>query len=207
MKNQNLRSKIIITSEFVNLKNELVAEFNERNLRFVPEFSEESDLKDFLIEDAKNVEKQSYIAEKEPKIIVIFANSFRAEAQNFLLKLLEEPPTNISFIIACKSKNLLLPTIRSRLICEKRKQNKSRKALELSLQNLDLKQILSFLQQNEGIEKNELGELIAALGIASSKLDLSEEKLELFYKAYELANLNASSNTLLSALLLNLYRK
>lgn len=201
------RSKIIITSEFASLKNELVGEFGEKNLRFVPEFNEENDLKDFLIEDAKNVEKQSYIAEKEPKIIVIFGASFRQEAQNFLLKLLEEPPTNISFIIACRSKNLLLPTIRSRLICEKRKQNKNRKALELSLQNLDLKQILSFLQTKEGIEKSDLSELIATLGINASKLDLSEAKLELFYKAYELANLNARSSTLLSALLLNLYRK
>ena len=45
---------------------------------------------DFKIEDAHAVMEEAYIAESEPKYIIISANTFNTYAQNALLKLLEE---------------------------------------------------------------------------------------------------------------------
>lgn len=195
-------SKIVISDDFESIKNEMIDEFGAKNLRFVPK----TPANEFLIEDARAVEKESYIAETSEKIIIIMANSFRNEAQNFLLKLFEEPPKNVKFLIVAPSKNLLLPTVRSRFICEKIKASKERKSLGLDLKHLDLKQILEFLQTNESLDKSELTELITTLSLGGLKAKkLNEKELEFFYKAYELARLNTKSSILLATLLLNLY--
>lgn len=47
-------------------------------------------------------------------VLIIEANEMRIEAQNALLKTLEEPRENISFILICSNKNTLLPTVLSR---------------------------------------------------------------------------------------------
>ncbi len=107
-------SKILITSDFESVKEQMIKDFGEKNLRFIPKIP----AVEFLMDDARAVEKESYIAENSEKIIVIMANAFRGEAQNFLLKLFEEPPKNVKFLIVCPSKNLLLATVRSRFICE-----------------------------------------------------------------------------------------
>lgn len=199
-----MSGKIIITKDFEGLKDELIAEFGEKNLRFiVPKEAGE-----FLMDNARAVEKESFIAENSEKIIVLMAQSYKNEAQNFLLKLFEEPPKNVRFILVAPSKNLLLATVRSRFIMEVRKGKKQRASLNLALQSLDLKEMLNFLKANENLDKVALMELVAALSIkAGASLNLSEEKLELFYKAYELSRLNARPSLLLSALLLNLYER
>ena len=56
---------------------------------------------EFLLEDAKAVVKEAYIAELKPKILVLGAKGYRVEAQNSLLKILEEPPRNVIFILIC----------------------------------------------------------------------------------------------------------
>jgi DNA polymerase-3 subunit delta' len=48
-------------------------------------------------------------------IFIPEAQTITGEAQNALLKLLEEPPQNTHFILTASSEQLLLPTIRSRL--------------------------------------------------------------------------------------------
>ena len=122
-------SKILITSDFESVKEQMIKDFGEKNLRFIPKIP----AVEFLMDDARAVEKESYIAENSEKIIVIMANAFRGEAQNFLLKLFEEPPKNVKFLIVCPSKNLLLATVRSRFICEVLNKKKPRQALNLDL--------------------------------------------------------------------------
>ncbi|ECL9485163.1 DNA polymerase III subunit delta', partial [Campylobacter jejuni] len=134
-------SKIIISEDFLGIKEEMINNFGIKKLRFfIPQ-------NEFLLDDARAVEKESYIAETEEKIIVLMADSYRIEAQNFLLKLLEEPPKNIKFLIVIPSKNLLLPTIKSRLICEKRNKIKAKNTLNLELNKMDLKTLFEFLQE------------------------------------------------------------
>jgi DNA polymerase-3 subunit delta' len=69
----------------------------------------------FLIDDAKDVIKESYISSKYKKYIILASSSFNIFAQNALLKILEEPPKNIIFILITSHKNALLPTVRSRV--------------------------------------------------------------------------------------------
>lgn len=195
-------SKILITSDFESVKEQMIKDFGEKNLRFIPKIP----AVEFLMDDARAVEKESYIAENSEKIIVIMANAFRGEAQNFLLKLFEEPPKNVKFLIVCPSKNLLLATVRSRFICEVLNKKKPRQALNLDLNHLDLKKILEFLQENEGLDKIALQEMVANLALYSSKTHaLGEKELEFFYQAYELARLNGKVGVILATLLLNLY--
>lgn len=197
-------SKIIITDDFDGIRAELLKQFHPSSLRFIPK----EVASEFLIDDAKAVEKESYIAETSEKIIVLMANSFRIEAQNFLLKLLEEPPKNIKFLIVIPSKNLLLPTIKSRLICEKRNKIKAKNTLNLELNKMDLKTLFEFLQENENLDKAELMEKIALIAEESVKFkDFNADELEFFYESYELAKLNSKSSLILATLLLNYYTK
>ncbi|TQR33726.1 DNA polymerase III subunit delta' [Campylobacter sp. MIT 99-7217] len=198
----NFLSKILISNDFEGVKEKMLQEFQAKNLRFIPKEPKD----EFLIDDAREVQKESYIAETDEKIIIIMANSFRVEAQNFLLKLFEEPPKNIKFLLVAPSKNLLLPTVRSRFICEVQKLKKEEKKLDLNIQNLDLKEILNFLKNNENLDKLDLMQTISTLSTEAIKeLNLSEKELELFFNAYELARLNSKPSVLLSTLLLSLY--
>ncbi|TKX32823.1 DNA polymerase III subunit delta' [Campylobacter aviculae] len=197
-------SKIIISEDFESIKEEMIEQYGNNNLRFIPKIP----VNEFLLDDARAVEKESYIAETNEKIIVLMAQNYRIEAQNFLLKLLEEPPSNIKFAIVVPSKNLLLPTIKSRLICEKRNIQKSKNSLNLKLDKMDLKILFEFLQKNENLDKNELIEKITLLAEQMIKIkDFNAKELEFFYEAYELAKLNAKSSLILTTLLLNFYTK
>jgi len=52
----------------------------------------------------------------ESKVFIISAHTFTFEAQNALLKLLEEPPRGTHFFIITQNSNNILPTLISRLI-------------------------------------------------------------------------------------------
>ncbi|MBK2000168.1 DNA polymerase III subunit delta' [Campylobacter sp. LH-2024] len=197
-------SKILISEDFERIKEEMIEKYGYNRLRFIPKIP----ASDFLLDDARLVEKESYIAEVDEKIIILMAHNFRIEAQNFLLKLLEEPPKNIKFLIVVPSKNLLLPTIKSRLICEKRNTKKTKNHLNLDLNKMDLKILFEFLQENENLDKNELMEKIILLTEQMVKIkDFNEKELEFFYESYELAKLNSKSSLILATLLLNFYTK
>lgn len=70
-----------------------------------------------LVADSEEIVMESYIkpifSDKKIFIIRNIDNSMES-AQNKLLKVLEEPPQNVYFIITCFNPNLLLPTIKSR---------------------------------------------------------------------------------------------
>ena len=201
-------NKIVVTSDFESLKAKLESEFGINNLRFFI-----SD--DFLLENAKEVIAEAYIAEKDEKILVINANSFRTEAQNALLKIIEEPPRNIKFIIVTQSKNLLLPTVRSRMLIENNLIKKPKVTLDLNLKTLSLKELTSFIDQKIAEEqaqkfgKNELKELVGAIvtKAVDSGYKFSGEEMEYFFSLIKLADLNAKSHAVLTPLLLTIFEK
>ena len=201
-------NKIVVTSDFENLKAKLESEFGINNLRFYV-----SD--DFLLENAKEVITEAYIAEKDEKILVIHANSFRTEAQNALLKIIEEPPRNIKFIIATQSKNLLLPTIRSRMLIENNLTKKPKITLDLNLKALSLKELTSFIDQKIAEEqaqkfgKNELKELVGTIvtNAVDAGYKFSGEEMDYFFSLIKLADLNAKSHAVLTPLLLTIFQK
>lgn len=201
-------NKIVVTSDFESLKAKLESEFGINNLRFYI-----SD--DFLLENAKDVIAEAYIAEKDEKILVIQANSFRIEAQNALLKIIEEPPRNIKFIIVTQSKNLLLPTIRSRMLIENNLTKKPKITLDLNLKTLSLKEITSFIDQKIADEqaqkfgKNELKELVGVIvtKAVDSGYKFSGDEMDYFFSLIKLADLNAKSHAVLTPLLLTIFQK
>ncbi len=72
----------------------------------------------FAIDDAREVKAQSGmrpVSESGKKIFVLCATGVTAEAQNALLKLLEEPPEYAHFFLIIPSAHLLLHTVKSRL--------------------------------------------------------------------------------------------
>ena len=203
-----MRSKIVITSDFEALKEEILGLYGVNSVRFF--FAE-----DFLLENAKEVAAEAYIAESEPKLLVLGAKNFRVEAQNSLLKIIEEPPKNIFFIIAATSKNMLLPTVRSRLVTENRLIKKQREKTGLDYKRLELKEICAFvdeksaLERSEKLGKNDLKELIAAIVLEATEqgVKFSAEELEYFFKAVRLAELNTKTHALLTPILLMIYEK
>ncbi|EAK0441871.1 DNA polymerase III subunit delta' [Campylobacter lari] len=212
----NLRNKIIIHNDFEFMQEKLTEEYGTKNLRFfIPKNPDlELRLNDLTYDKnaqatAKAIMKESYVAEAQAKIIVILAKSFREEAQNFLLKLFEEPPKNVYFIIVAPSKNVFLSTILSRFIIEKHKIQKEKMSLNLDLKKMDLAQIASLLKQYENIDKHECLDLISVLSYECFKQDikLNDEEIEFFYKAYELAKLNAKPTILLSTIALILHER
>lgn len=56
--------------------------------------------------------------ERAERTLVIYANRIGVEAQNALLKLLEDPPGRSRFILVIPNITMLLPTVRSRLQLE-----------------------------------------------------------------------------------------
>ena len=203
-----MQSKIVITSDFEALKEEILGLYGANSVRFF--FAE-----DFLLENAKEVAAEAYIAESEPKLLVLGAKNFRVEAQNSLLKIIEEPPKNIFFIIAATSKNMLLPTVRSRLVTENRLIKKQREKTGLNYKRLELKEICAFIDEKSALErseqlvKNDLKELIAAVALEATAqgVKFSADELEYFFKAVRLAELNTKTHALLTPILLMIYEK
>ena len=203
-----MQSKIVITSDFEALKEEILGLYGVNSVRFF--FAE-----DFLLENAKEVAAEAYIAESEHKLLVLGAKNFRVEAQNSLLKIIEEPPKNIFFIIAATSKNMLLPTVRSRLVTENRLIKKQREKTGLNYKRLELKEICAFIDEKSAFErseklgKNDLKELIAAIALEATAqgVKFSAEELEYFFKAVRLAELNTKTYALLTPILLMIYEK
>lgn len=69
------------------------------------------------VEDTRRILDVAYqSASGEHKVIVLYANRLFHEAQNALLKVMEEPPDGVVLIMGVPSKGVLLPTLRSRLI-------------------------------------------------------------------------------------------
>src|SRR3989338_467362 len=72
--------------------------------------------KEYSIDDIKGLIKETKVF--NPKTRIYFLANFHLSsipAQNSFLKLLEEPPSNVQFILSTDNKNNLLPTIVSRV--------------------------------------------------------------------------------------------
>jgi DNA polymerase-3 subunit delta' len=161
---------------------------------------------EFLMEDAKEVIKEAYIAESSDKYLILTAKSYRIEAQNALLKILEEPPHHIVFVVVAPAKTALLPTIRSRLPQQELSVEHERIRSGLRLDRLDLSDIYDFVQTNQSRDKNSLKELVQAViyeAIHEYGLRFSEKEMEQFQKLLHLAELNSRPQTVLTSLLLS----
>jgi DNA polymerase-3 subunit delta' len=160
---------------------------------------------DFHIEDAKSVIAQAYISEESEKFIILGAKSFNAISQNSLLKIIEEPPRNIVFILIAPSKSLFLPTIRSRMPMINPKNRSGIDALDISLSRLDLATLFSFVKTYEKLKSHDLQRLIEQIyhqATINEEMILNQQQLDAFDLSYRLIPLNGRSQSILVMLLM-----
>lgn len=70
----------------------------------------------FAVDDARElVSRANSRAFRDRRVFIIIAASMNIEAQNTLLKTLEEPPADALFVFVVPSPHMLLPTLRSRV--------------------------------------------------------------------------------------------
>ena len=201
------RSTILIVNDIDETILELTSQLPKHDTKVI--VNEEDKKDDFLITHAKLAIKEAYIATSKTKYILLGGKTFTIEAQNSLLKVLEEPPKNILFIIITNSKNSLLPTIFSRMPHKYLKTKKILPECELDITKMELKEVYDFLKQNQRISKQEAKELIESLLIKIDKqnIKLSMAQLNSFTTAMKLCDLNSRPITILTTLLLNLMKK
>jgi len=192
------KSHILISSDVEYELENLTKELQPN--RVVPFLRDE-----FKIEDAKAVVAEAYKSESQTKYIILAAQSFNSISQNSLLKVFEEPPKNIEFIIISPTKSNLLATVRSRLPLVKGKVSHTIKEVDLNLAKIDYAQIFTFLKQNARISKSEAKGLVEAIYYRATVVDmliLSEGQLDNFDKAYRLLELNSRPQSVLAFILM-----
>ncbi|OUR72433.1 DNA polymerase III subunit delta' [Arcobacter sp. 31_11_sub10_T18] len=208
MQNININlSQILIVSSINNILDSLMQILPKHNTRIIR--NEITDKDEFLLAQATAAIKESYIATSDKKYIILCGSTFRKEAQNSLLKVLEEPPKNIIFIIVTTSKSTLLPTILSRMPHKFLKEKKQIEELSLNLKNIDLKDTYNFLKENQKISKTEAKTLIESMiyKINTQKIKLTTKELDSFSVAIKLIELNSKPINILTTLLLTLIHR
>lgn len=198
----NLNSFIAVSSNFETLKDELAKTYqNQRVVEFLRD--------DFLLDDAKAVVKEAYIAEKDTKILILGAKNYNLYAQNSLLKILEEPPLHVMFIVCVPSKTTLLPTIRSRLPMKFFAKEKFAVRTGLNFTRLSLGDIYNFLKDKKYLPKNELLDLVQAITIEAIEqgVKFSSKDLDLFGRLLQLSALNSKASTILTTQLITILKR
>lgn len=113
-------------------------------------------------------------------LIIEQADTMNTASQNKLLKVLEEPPANVIFVLLCESANHLLETVVSRCTVFSLYPPEFEEALnELCARGLDKNKVSELLLAN----KNNIGKTLAALG--SAKPSAGIEAAQLFAAAID----------------------
>ena len=174
-------NKVIITNDINRLLETL--EYDELILR--------DELK---VEDIEEIKRIAYIAEKNKKTIVIAAKKYNIYAQNAFLKLLEESPKNVEFILITDSKHKLLDTVLSRLVLEKRKFETA--LPEIDIQNITNDLIFDLMQKD--FQKEEILAVLKEL----LKKETDEEKLKALNDAVLMIEFNIDKKAVLAYVLM-----
>lgn len=192
-----MSSYILLAQDIQSAISELEDELKDS--RIIPFYRDE-----FKVEDAKAVIAEAYIAESQNKYILLASSRFNETSQNMLLKILEEPPRNIIFILIAKNKNSLLPTIRSRLPIRYKKTLQDEQSLGLELRRLSFNDIFEFSKTHQYAKQDEAKELVERIFDQAIKegVKLSAKELEDFDIAIKSIRLNGNTRAILLNLLL-----
>ncbi|MFV7790328.1 DNA polymerase III subunit delta' [Aliarcobacter lanthieri] len=198
-------SIILVVNNIEDSLNLLLPNYPIHSTRVIK--NEEKD--EFQIAQANQAIKEAYISSNDTKYLFLCGATFRIEAQNALLKILEEPPRNVVFIILVSSKNSLLSTIYSRLPYKNLKKSIVKDDINLDIQKLDLKDIYSFIKDNQRVTKDEAINIIESilLKINKENIKLNKEELDIFFKSIRLLELNSKPSNILTYLLLSILER
>jgi DNA polymerase-3 subunit delta' len=198
-----LSSRIILTDRFDETFESLETEFQDAIFHRI-------DTEDFLVEHAKEAVEKACLTSDREKVIVLSAKRFTPIAQNKLLKILEEPPSKIHFILMTPTKSGLLPTVRSRLPIDDRGTVKESVEVGLDLERLDLARLFAFLHSNRRIDAKKGAVLVEALGkevMHSGRYRLDDAMLETFAQSLRLLDMGSPPNFVLARLGLKLLER
>jgi len=176
-------SKAIITNNIDKFLEEIKADFVIRR-------------DEIKIDDVNEIKQKAYIADKYSKLIVLAAEKFNTYAQNALLKLIEEPPKGVDFLIVTNSKYTLLDTILSRVFLEKKvyKENEN-----IEIKTITNDYILELLISD--LEKKDIREIL--YNIVQQK-ELNEEQMKIITDAIKMLELNIDKEAIISLVMLSL---
>ena len=161
----------------------------------------------FLVEDVKFVIEKAYLASANETIIILGAKSFSPIIQNRLLKILEEPPKNKTFILITPSKSTILPTIRSRLPLLVLQEHFEEEVLALDLKNLSLVLVYDFVQTHKRTNTQTMTTIVEQItkqAIFSQAYNLDEKTLTLCTNSYKALDMGSVPQFVLNTLLLRL---
>lgn len=164
----------------------------------------------FRVEDARLAIEKAYMASEEKTIVVLAARDFPPLIQNKLLKVIEEPPPRVEFILITLSKATILPTIRSRLPISVFREEQEVEIFELDLGQLDLASVYAFVQKHKRIdtvEAKHLVEKISTEAMQSQRYNLDEKTLQLFYNSFKALDVGSPPQFILMTILLKLLAK
>ncbi|SFV57767.1 DNA poymerase III subunit delta' [hydrothermal vent metagenome] len=199
-----LISQVIIThypQETILKLEKLVT--NERVIKIVKEES-------FLVDDVKIAIEKAYLTSSVPVVIILSAKEFSKIIQNRLLKIIEEPPEGIIFILITHSKSTILPTIRSRIPIITLKETIQDEEFEIDMRALNLEIVYEFIKKYKRVNMQDakvLVEKISIEAIKSNSFDLDFNTLKLFDNAYRVLNVGSSTQFVLMTLLIKLLAK
>jgi len=200
-------STLYIVNDIDITLNEITSSLPKHSVRIIR--NEEEGKNEFQLLQAQKAIREAYIADSQTKYIFLCGDNFRVEAQNSLLKVLEEPPKNIIFIMISISKNSILPTILSRIQLQYHRTRKVLEEFSLDVGKLELKDIYNYLKKNQRISKNEAKNIIESIlySISQKNIQLSQKELDSFSTAMKLLELNSRPLNVLTTLLLNIMVK
>ena len=142
--------------------------------------------KQFGIDEARELrERASIRALGKRRIFVIAVPDLNREAQNALLKTLEEPPGDALFFFVLPSPESLLPTLRSRvqtLQIERGGEARTDAKIFLAATPEKRMDMLKPLLEKGEDEKRDLGAILAFLSSLEEKLEKSPEGLKAVYR-------------------------
>lgn len=198
-------SNILIVNDIDDCLNSILPFYSKHTIRVIR--NEEKD--EFLLAQANAAIKEAYISSNENKYIFLCGKTFRNEAQNSLLKVLEEPPTNIVFIIITTAKSSILPTIFSRMPHKYLKTGSSKEEIDIDIAKMDLKEVYTFLKENQRISKNEAKKVVESIlfKVNSQKIKLTQSEFDIFSKSIKLLDLNSRPINVLTTLLLTIINR
>ena len=205
-----LSSGIIITQQIEDTLSQLLRESTVEKLTIIKNEDSKGNLKEFLVEHTKEAIEKAYISSEKLNYIILVAPRFSEIAQNRLLKLLEEPPRNKEFILITQSKSALLDTIQSRMPIRVLDDKQEIKTLSLDLENLSLKNVYDFIQENKrtsNVECKILVEQILLESIKTKAFKMDKSLLEMFSNSIKALDVGSPTSFILIGLLLKLLAK
>ena len=182
------KSKLVLTGDFEKTIGVIKAQKSEQtDLYIYPNTS-------ILVDDIKNITHHAYIASENEQYIILTIEAINAISQNALLKILEEPPVNIYFLILAYNKNIFLPTVLSRLMVVRLFSHRYHiQEFKYDIAKMSLAQIFAFVKDNKNMQKKEASDMLYSLfnHIYDNNLNLPQKYLDLISQGVVLLNLNS----------------